>query len=127
MIFAKNVDPERRAAPRVTLDTPVVVRGKQWVMLGTGLNLSESGMALSVNREALITLDNRVLVTFILPSSPGWINILSAAVRQAYHEGKLLLGIHFHRLIPRSQQMVEAFVSHSLWTNSGIASSPKKT
>lgn len=126
MIFTPAIDQERRSAPRVAMSTPVVIRGKEWVMLGRSLDLSESGMALSLHREALVTLHHQVLVTFLLSGSSGWINIMGTVVRQGYAGGDLVLGVHFQRSSPSSQQLIETFVSHALWDERGISSTSAK-
>jgi c-di-GMP-binding flagellar brake protein YcgR len=103
---------ERRRAPRVPFDEPILVRTSAGAAhRATGENLSELGMLLHANGDDLAAANQPLWVTFNLPEVPNLLQV-QAEVVHTVKDGQLLsLGLRFMTVPAVIRRMLRTYVA----------------
>jgi len=104
---------ERRRAPRVAFDVPIMLRRSGGPALrGTAANISELGMMLHTTQDALPgEADEPLWLTFSLPQIPNLVQVQAEVVHRSLDGQLASLGVRFMPMPEMLQVLLKSFVS----------------
>jgi hypothetical protein len=101
---------ERRGSPRVNFTGITLLYTEQSELPCLARDLSESGILVLPQRQAVISTGQLLHLAFTLPEAEQWINLEGTVVRRAKLNQRVALGVQFERVPPSVRKELRSFI-----------------